>query len=84
MSTLEKAINLMNEMPEQKIETIYAFIQFINSQASNTVSPSAPEKKETKKSILGIAHEYANPELIEQEEGAFERAMAEKHAINRY
>lgn len=54
MSTLEKAINLMNEMPEQKIETIYAFIQFINSQASNTVSPSAPEKKKQKNQYLAL------------------------------
>ena len=33
-------------------------------------------------SILGIAHEYANTASIEQEEGAFERAMAEKHAVD--
>ena len=31
------------------------------------------------KSARGIAHKYANPELIPMEEGAFERAMAEKH-----
>lgn len=33
-------------------------------------------------SITGIAHEYANPELIPLEEGAFERAMSVKHSLS--
>ena len=33
---------------------------------------------------FGVAHEYANPELIEQKKGAFERAMLKKHALDRY
>lgn len=39
---------------------------------------------ETIQSMLGIAHEYANPTLIEQEEGAFEHAIAEKYAADRH
>lgn len=78
MSTLEKAISLLKDMPKQKIETVYAFIQFINCQTDENFTSPIPEKKEKSKSILGIAHEYANPELIEKEEGAFERAMAKK------
>ncbi len=31
------------------------------------------------RSARGVAKKYANPNLIPQEEGAFERAMAEKH-----
>ena len=30
----------------------------------------------------GIASKYANPDLIPMEEGAFERAMAEKHEMH--
>ena len=30
----------------------------------------------------GIARKYANPDLIPMEEGAFERAMAEKHVMH--
>jgi hypothetical protein len=30
--------------------------------------------------MLGIAHEYAVPALIEQEKEAFERAIVEKYA----
>ena len=43
-------------------------------------------KRETKEvlggkttSAFGIASKYANPDLIPQEEGAFARAMVEKH-----
>ena len=32
MSTLEKTINLLNSLPENQIETIYSFVQFISSQ----------------------------------------------------
>ncbi|MDE7211833.1 MAG: hypothetical protein K2O03_10385 [Lachnospiraceae bacterium] len=78
MSTLEKAINLLQAMPENKIEAVYMYIRYVNDQ---TDEPPIPEGKSAN-SIAGIAHEYANPALIEQEEGAFERAMAEKHAIN--
>ena len=32
MSTLEKTINLLNVLPENQIETIYSFVQFLSSQ----------------------------------------------------
>ncbi len=82
MSTLEKTIGLLETMPNDKIETVYAFVRFINSD--NYEPPSESAKMETIQPMLGIAHEYANPALIEQEEGAFERAIAEKYAADRY
>ncbi len=82
MSTLEKTIGLLETMPKDKIETVYAFVRFINSD--NYESPSKSVKMETIQSMLGIAHEYANPALIEEEEGAFERAIAEKYATDRH
>lgn len=39
-------------------------------------------KNKNAQSIIGIAHEYANPELIRFEEGAFERAMSAKHSLS--
>ena len=72
MSTLEKTIDLLETMPEDKIETVYAFIRFIDSDTYEPPSKPAAKKKETIQSMLGIAHEYANPALIEQEDGAFE------------
>ncbi len=32
MSTLEKTINLLTTLPENQIETIYRFVQFLSSQ----------------------------------------------------
>jgi len=32
MSTLEKTINLLNVLPENQIEMIYSFVQFLSSQ----------------------------------------------------
>ena len=32
MSTLEKTINLLSALPENQIETIYSFVQFLRSQ----------------------------------------------------
>lgn len=84
MSILEKTIGLLETMPNDKIETVYAFVRFIDSGAFESSSEPADTKMETIQSMLGIAHEYANPALIEQEEGAFERAVAEKYAPDRY
>ena len=70
MSTLEKAINLLQEMPETAIETVYAFMQSVLAQQNRRSETSG---------AFGIAHKYSNPALIESERGAFERAMVEKH-----
>lgn len=32
MSTLEKTIHLMSVLPENQIETIYSFVQFLSTQ----------------------------------------------------
>lgn len=70
MSTREKAVSLLLELPEQAVETVFAFMQDL--AARQTPRPAAQD-------AFGIAHKYANPVLMEQERGAFERAMAEKH-----
>jgi len=79
MSTLEKAIGLLQEMPEHKLEAVYMYMRFVNSQIDS--DELIPTEKDVN-SIIGIAHEYANPELIPLEKEAFANAMAEKHAIN--
>lgn len=84
MSTLEKTIGLLEALPANKLEAVYAFVRFIGSQAYETLPESTSTKKRDVRSMIGIAHEYANPSLIDQEEGAFERAIAEKYATNRH
>lgn len=78
MSTLEKAMDLLQTMPEQKIEAVYTYMRFVNTLAEDEVIG----KKKKAESIAGIAHQYANPDLIPLEKEAFANAMAEKHAIN--
>ncbi len=79
MSTLEKTIDLLQTIPENKLETVYTFLQFIKFQEAQKNTNT--EKKNGETSAFGIAHEYANPELIPLEKEAFANAMAEKHAI---
>lgn len=85
MSTLEKTINLLQEMPEHTLESLYDFIYSIWIRQDNKVKQPEnifiPTEKDVD-SIIGIAHEYANPKLIPLEKEAFANAMAEKHAIN--
>ncbi len=76
MSTLEKAMNLLQTIPENKLDTVYAFLQFIKFQ------DDLQENHNQNTSAFGIAHQYANPNLIPLEKEAFADAMAEKHAIN--
>lgn len=71
MSTLEKAVNLLYELPEQALETVYTFMQFVQVSQSNSDL--------SEKTAFGIAHKYANPSLIEKEEGAFGNAAVQKH-----
>ena len=78
MSTLEKAIGILREMPENKLEAVYMYIRFVDSQSENNEAILAP--KENIDSLIGIAHEYANPSLVEKETGAFENAVIEKFA----
>lgn len=84
MSILENTIRLLKKMPNDKIETVYAFVQLIDSDIHDIPSGFKDTKMEAIKSMLGIVHEYANLELIEQEDGAFEHAIAEKYEADRY
>jgi len=76
MSTLEKAIELLQEMPENKLEAVYMYIRFVDSQSDSTVAIPAPNKSID--SPMGIAHEYATPSLGEKETDAFENSVIEK------
>ncbi len=41
MSTLEKTIDLLNTLPENQIETIYTFVQFLSSQQTKEIPGGA-------------------------------------------
>ena len=76
MSILEKTIGLLKTFPENKIEAVYAFVRFIDSENYKIPLAPMPVLKNEVQSMLGIAYEYAIPALIKQEEGAFERALS--------
>lgn len=44
MSTLEKAIGLLQEMPEYKLEAVYMYIRFVDSQPDSDEGIPAPDK----------------------------------------
>ena len=50
MTTLEKAIGLLQKMPENQLEAVYMFIRFVNSRMDDDVSyvTSVSAEKETK------------------------------------
>ncbi len=81
MSTLEKTIELLQSIPEDRLDTVYTFLQFIKFQESQQAVISN-DAKNGNTSAFGIAHEYANPALMPLEKEAFANAMAEKHAID--
>ena len=80
MSTLEKTIDLLQTISETELETVYTFVQFIKFQADQ--QETSQKVKNGKTSAFGIAHQYANPNMIPLEKEAFADAMAEKHAID--
>ena len=51
MSTLEKAMNLLQTIPENKLDTVYAFLQFIKFQ------DDLQENHNQNTSAFGIAHQ---------------------------
>lgn len=79
MSTLEKTMDLLQTISEDRLESVYTFLQFIKFQEEEQ---KVSENKNGQTSAFGIAHEYANPALIPLEKEAFANAMAEKHAID--
>ena len=54
MSTLEKTINLLNELPERQLEIIYSYAQFISSQQSEHKSMDDNELNDVLDSIVGV------------------------------
>ncbi len=50
MSTLEKAIGLLQEMPENKLEAIYMYIRFVNAQPDSNADIPGKNMTAIKKS----------------------------------
>lgn len=73
---------------KERVEILYkrlgiSFADAVRMLATQSlIEQGLPFKPGVKRSAFGIAAKYANPDLIQYEEGAFERAMIEKHAVD--
>lgn len=54
MSTLEKAIGLLQKMPENKLEAVYMYIRFVDSQTDSDVSVTAEKESDMEKRRRGF------------------------------
>ena len=54
MSTLEKTINLLNALPENQIETIYSFVQFLSSQQTKEMPGGEKSLDDILENIVGV------------------------------
>ena len=54
MSTLEKTINLLNELPERQLEIIYSYVQFVSSQHFDDKSIDHDEYNKILDGIVGV------------------------------
>lgn len=77
MSTLEKTIDLLYALPENQVETIYSFVQFLHSQ-QETEKPAGKESlDDIFRNIIGVLpdtgktlEEYREERLCEKYEAA--------------
>jgi len=53
-------------MPENKLEAVYMYIRFVDSQIDNNEGIPSPNKNID--SLMGVAHEYATPALMEKKQ----------------
>ena len=74
MSTLEKTINLLNELPERQLEIIYSYVQFVSSRQSEHKSIGDNELNEVLDNIVGIV-----PDTGKSLEDYRQERMAERY-----
>jgi len=70
-SNLLNNIKLPRHLRNRKVEIIIM-----------PIDEPAKKKKKPVNELIGILHQYSNPDLINLEKGAWAKAMEEKHANN--
>lgn len=54
MSTLEKTIDMLNDLPESQIEIIYSYVQFVYAQQSRQEKKNPDTVKEVLEGLIGV------------------------------
>ena len=67
MSTKEMAYSMIDTLTEEQLQEVIAFLKGYKKKTASV------------ESVRGILSEYANPDLIAQEESAWERAVVENY-----
>jgi hypothetical protein len=66
---------------EDTLATIFHLpVSYIGKRVEVRIKPIPSEAKPTEGSAFGCLQKYANPSLIQSEEGAWEKAVVEKYA----
>lgn len=73
MSTLEKTINLLNNLPERQIEIIYSYVQFISSQQEKRKNDDEENINDILNNIVGVLEDTGKTLEEYQEERIAER-----------
>ncbi len=76
MSTLEKAIGMLEVLPESKVEAVCAFIRLLDSQEFQNLTKPEPVNKDAIHDMYGIAHEYTDTTQIEKRQKGFQGLMS--------
>lgn len=76
MSTLEKTIHLLNELPEKQLEIIHSYVQFISSQQQEYKSMDSDELDEVLNNLVGIL-----PDTGKSLEDYREERMAKRYEL---
>ena len=83
-STLTSIIDLPSSFQDVQVEVIVLPVdnKKNRSKAASSVSGSDVSVKTVKHTAYGRLKAYANPSLVPEEEGVWEEAVAEKHALH--
>ena len=75
MSTLEKTISILNDMPEKQIEIVYSYVSFLKKQSEK--EKRAKSVDDILDSLIGIISD--NGKTLEDYK---DERIAEKYGIN--
>jgi len=81
-NSLTSVLNLPPSFHDVQVEVIVLPVHDETLTVASSFSGSVDNKKPVKHSAFGRLKAYANPSLIPEEKGAWEKATAEKYALH--
>jgi len=84
MAERAELIKEIDKLPEKYVARVFDFVEYLRqeTQKEDPHSGSGSPAKPVKHSAFGRLKAYANPSLMQEEEGAWEKAAAEKYALH--